>query len=273
MYRYILSSDSVIGRMESAWYKNLEKNNSIAEQYEALCHRYSCTSSSDIRKDVSRMVESAVSKIEGVRKVSVETTLDLSMYLDVETTDEPGLNLYWFVYRNEVMRPFKSEEVMNSKPYYSQIFECVNSKDVLSRMNDFVEFDNALREFPSSSDYPTALTLPVTATYFYLFRSLIRKKGQYLIQDNDNDNVYYQITSVAKRVWDDAGSTEEIGYNVRVLVPNSDGSDLNVSKQFVISNDNKSDSDLFDSNTHLPVDGTCPTIVSRDEAVPQQRLF
>ena len=74
-------------------------------------------------------------------------------------------------------------------------------------------------------------------------------------------------------MWSYAGDTEITGYNVSVLVQNSDGSDLHVSKQFVISNDNKSDNDLFDSNTHLPVDGTCPTIVSRDEAVPQQRLF
>lgn len=273
MYRYILSSDSVISRMESTWYRNLEKNNNIAEKYEALCRRYSCTSSSDISKDVSRIAESAVSKIKGIRKVSVDTTPNFSMDVYFETADESGLDMYWFVYRDGVMRLFHNEEEANSDPYYSQIFECVNSKDVLSRMNDLVEFKKALSEFPPSSDYPTPLTLPVTATYFYLFRSLIRKKGQYLIQDNDNDNVYYKITSVAKRVWDDAGSTEEIGYNVSVLVPNSDGSDLDVSGQFVISNDNKSDSDLFDSNTHLPVDGTCPTIVSRDEAVPQQRLF
>lgn len=273
MYRYILSSDSVINRMESTWYRNLEKNNNIAEKYEALCRRYSCTSSSDIRKDVSRTAESAVSKIKGIRKVLVKTSYILDMDVYVETADRSNPNLYWFVYRDGVMRLFHNEEGMNSDPYYSQILECVNSKDVLSRMNDFVEFNNALSEFPPNSDYPIPLTRPVTATYFYLFRSLIRKKGQYLIQDNDNDNVYYQITSVARRVWDDAGSTKEKGYNVSVLVPDSDGSDLDVSKQFVISNNNKSDRDLFDSNTHLPVDGTCPTIVSRDEAIPQKKLF
>ena len=272
MYRYILSSDSVINRMESAWYKNLDKNNSIAEQYEALCHRYSCTSSSDIRKDVRHTVESAVSKIEGIREVSVDTT-SLSIHVYVKTTDKPSVDAYWFVYHGGVMQPFDDKEITDSNPYDSQILGCVNSKDVLSRMNDLVEFQNALSEFPPSSNYPIPLTRPVTATYFDLFRSLIRKKGQYLIQDNDNDNVYYQITSVAKRVVNDAGSTKVTGYNVSVLVPNSDGNDLEVSKKFVISNDNKSDSDLFDSNTHLPVDGTCPTIVSRDEAVPQQRLF
>lgn len=273
MYRYILSSDSVINRMESAWYKNLDKNNSIAEKYEALCHRYSCTSSSDIRKGVSSIAESAVSKIKGIRKVSVKTTHILDMFVYVKTADKSSSNAYWFVYRDGVMRPFDDKEITDSNPYDSQILECVNSKDVLSRMNDLVEFKNALSEFPPSSDYPIPLTRPVTATYFYLFRSLIRKKGQYLIQDNDNDNVYYQITSVAKSVWDDAGSTEVTGYNVSVLVPNPDGSDLDVSKKFVISNNSKSDSDLFDSNTHLPVDGTCPTIVSRDEALPQKKLF
>ena len=273
MYRYILSSDSVIGRMESAWYKNLEKNNSIAEQYKALCHRYSCTSSSDIMKDVSRTAESVVSKITGIRKVLVKTSHILDMFVHVRTADKQSSNVYWFEYEDGVMQPFDDKEIMDSNPYDSQIFECVNSKDVLSRMNDLVEFQNALSEFPPNSNYPIPLTRPVTATYFDLFRSLIRKKGQYLIQDNDNDNVYYKITSVAKRVVDDAGSTKVKGYNVSVLVPSSDGNDLDVSKQFVISNDNKSDSDLFDSNTHLPVDGTCPTIVSRDEAVPQGRLF
>lgn len=272
MYRYILSSDSVIKRMESTWYKNLDKNNSIAEQYEALCHRYSCTSSSDIMKDVSRMVERAVSKIEGIREVSLDTS-DPNMFVHVKTTDKPSSKVYWFVYNDGVVQPFSDKEIMDSDPYYSQILECVTSKDVLNSLNDYSEFKNALNEFPPSSYYPIPLTRPVTATYFYLFRSLIRKKGQYLIQDNDNDNVYYKITSVARRVWDDAGGTAMTGYNVSVLVPNSDGSDLDVSRQFVISNYNKSDRDLFDSNTHLPVDGTCPTIVSRDEAVPQGRLF
>ena len=90
--------------------------------------------------------------------------------------------MYWFVYRDGVMQPFDDKEIMDSNPYDSQILECVNSKDVLSRINDFDEFQNALSEFPLNSDYPICLTLPITATYFYLFRSLIRKKGSTLFR-------------------------------------------------------------------------------------------
>lgn len=101
------------------------------------------------------------------------------------------------------------------------------------------------------------------ATYFYLFKSLIAQRGKYLIQDIENNEVFYQISGVTK-----AKDGDELYYRVNVLVPSDDSSgSLSVLQKLKI------DAYVLPDGMNIPTDGTCPTLVSREEAIPQKTMF
>ena len=109
----------------------------------------------------------------------------------------------------------------------------------------------------------------VSGCYFHLFRSLIRQKGEYLIKPNVESNTYYQLINASKSY----GAID--GYRGEFLKPNSAGDDFDVVGYFFIYIDEFRYG--FAGKTfpslNLIMDGTFPTVVSREEALPQQKLF
>ena len=104
---------------------------------------------------------------------------------------------------------------------------------------------------------------PLGATYLTLARSLLISKGKYLLKDDVEEGVYYEVVSVQYHYA--LIRLNKFGPNV---VPNPWGDGLKlVETGFNIIDAAEEGSDMLSKRMRLPVDGTCPTIVSREEAI------
>ena len=105
---------------------------------------------------------------------------------------------------------------------------------------------------------------PLGATYLTLARSLLISKGKYLLKDDVEEGVYYEVSSVLYHYA--YIQLNKLGPNV---VPNpwGDGLKLVETGWTRICADREGSPDMFSKGMSLPVDGTCPTVVSREEAI------
>lgn len=104
---------------------------------------------------------------------------------------------------------------------------------------------------------------PLGATYLTLARNLLISKGKYLLKDDVEEGVYYEVFGVQ---YDHAFiRLNKLGPNILPLEP-GDGFKL-IESGYEFIRAYEEGSDMLSKRMSLPVNGTCPTIVSREEAI------
>lgn len=278
MYRYILSSDSVIGRMESDWYRNLEKNNRIYDEYSKLVNMYEGYEDPYwyYLNKFEASIEQALLSVKDIKVLDIKyrAHTDDRVQVKIDTPDR-GVMIYVFgvVFESGYVyvRFYATEDMQQlayAKDYKDKYTDAVlTSPYVLGFAENIKNFTNKYTAISKGRYSHIAFYNPLKATYFYLFKSLIAQRGKYLIQDMENDEVFYQISGVTR-----AKDGDELYYRVNVLVPSDDSSNsLSVLKKLKIIVTRTGY--VLPDGMNIPTDGTCPTIVSRDEAIPQKTLF
>lgn len=104
---------------------------------------------------------------------------------------------------------------------------------------------------------------PLGATYLTLARSLLISKGKYLLKDDVEEGVYYEVFGVQYHYA--FIRLNKLGPNILPL-ESGDGFKL-IESGYNFIRAYEEGSDMLSKHMSLPVDGTCPTIVSREEAI------
>lgn len=268
MYRYIISSDSVVARIERDWYRNLEKNNRIHDEYSKLVNMYEGYKGpyQYYLNEFEAAIEQALMSVKDIEVLDIKyrAHLDDRVQVKIDTPDR-GVMAYVFgvVFESGYVyvRFYATEDMQqlaDAKDYKDKYTDVVlTSPYVLGFAENIKNFTNKYTAISKGRYSHIAFYNPLRATYLYLFKSLIAQRGKCLIQDMENDEVFYQISGVTK-----AKNGDELYYRVNVLVPSDDSSDrLSVLQKLKI------DVYVLPDGMNIPTDGTCPTLVSREEAI------
>lgn len=262
MYRYILSSDSVISKMESNWYKNLEKNRKVVEDLQSLYKEYGCSSYQDMFDNVqSRVANALFDEFDFIDSVELYNFYSMDIYYEGGGTAE------FFVHSDSSVNTYVRKDADDKTVNRTKDIELFikSNKNVFNVLIKGIEFSDKYYDIKLGNGFTSiiAKNSPVGATYLTLCRTLVKRKGEYLLKD-DKKNTYYKVSSVG---------SDDYTIRMKELQPAEDGLDLNEVKRLYVNVKNSDDMLFSNTGINLPTDGTCPTIVSRDEALPQKKLF
>lgn len=109
---------------------------------------------------------------------------------------------------------------------------------------------------------------PIHSAYMALFRTLFKVKNDYLLKSQKKRNTFFQMTSRTGN-----GVYVKAGYNFKELEVSSDYTELKEVGKVHINSDRLLWTSDDINKMGLPIDGTCPEIVSVEEAIPQMKLF
>ena len=275
MYRYIVSSDSVISRMESTWYKNLDKNNKIMQQLQSMRSSYNSKYPNGPEPVLQERVENMLLKYNNIKEASVEfkykdnSLQEFYVYIESMNGDVEKISPGYLDWHSDRHYEWDVRQNDRNRPYSNEVVQVLNSPEVMNILEDDLNLTRMIYESCDTTEsYLDENIRSVSGCYFHLFRSLIRQKGKFLIKPDEARNVYYRLTGVSR------SEGVIIGYRGDILKFNASGDDFEVKDSFYIAihEYNYRYYDTF-SSLNFIMDGTFPTIVSREEALPQQRLF
>ena len=278
MYRYVKSSEDVISALESKFYSSLktEEGKNKTSLYTDL----------PVIRNIRRRLEYLVSDV--VKQYLPSTYKLNSVYcstgdcsqeydpannhVDVTIVSNQGRKfnyIFMFSPSHDYMKLYTGK-IFNEDVYVDEKLN--NLVDAVERINIsdiMLTFKQSCRAGAKLYEY-TRYDEPIRKAYLSLFGALLKVKKDYLLQSEKDSNTFFQMSSRTGN-----GVYVKAGYNFKKLRLSSDYLEFKEVDRLHLDTDDFhwSDTEYMLQNMGLPLDGTCPTIVSIQDAVPQQKLF